>query len=110
MKFKAMKFNIGKNYPLVSEAVQEILFNLGYAWGGIGRSKHVQTSMPHLYVSVVGLMTYGDDDDGFDRHNAPEINIEWMKPEERGTVIIGGKTYYEDELAEALSKIKEVEQ
>ena len=110
MKYKAMKFNIGQGNNSLSEAVQEILFNLGYAWSGSGRSKPIHTSEPHLYTSAGGFLTYCDTDYFFDRSHQPEINIEWMKPEERGTVIIGGKTYYEDELAEALSKIKEVEQ
>jgi len=109
MKFKAMKFNIGKGNHRVSEAVQEILFNLGYVWM-LGATAPQHVTEPYLLADKHGTISYCDCARHFDASNAPTINIEWMKPEKRGTVIIGGKTYYEDELAEALSKIKEVEQ
>ena len=43
-----------------------------------------------------------------DLHDYEEIDIGWMVNMQRQTITIGDKTYYEDELAEALSKIKPV--
>jgi hypothetical protein len=102
--FKAMKFHIGDN-PVLSETIQKHLFELGYKWQINGQK--VQYTYQHgLTAHTDGNITWGS---GKTESGFTDIDIEWMKPEKRKTVEVGDKTYYEDELAEALSKIKEVE-
>jgi len=103
-----MKFNIGDN-PKVSKAIQKRLFKLGYDWHP-GNKVTRFTEKPYLYAKGDMSIKWGKDKDSFDRVELQEIDIEWMKqPEKRPTVTVGEKRYYEDELTEALSKIKEIE-
>lgn len=110
MKFKNMKFNIG-HHPDVNKSIQERLLELGYTWGA-GCNSAKWTNTAHLFTNTNGEITFGLawQQDHFEECSNQEIDIEWMKkPEERKTVEIGGKRYYEDDLAEALSKIKEAD-
>jgi len=106
--FKAMKFNIGNN-PSLCKAIQKRLFKLGYEWVD-GTTVQFPNAL-YLYGHSDGRISYTDSPTSswFEDQPHTEIDIEWMKPKERKTIEVGDKTYYEDELAEALSKINEVE-
>ena len=101
-----LKFNIGDN-PEVSEAIQKHLFKLGAKWRFFGGATIQNTEKPYLYLSN-GRITCGSEDYCFFAHKNKKINIEWMKPTKHEIVEIGGKRYYADDLADALSKIKEI--
>jgi hypothetical protein len=116
MKFKAMKFRIG-NDPKLSVRVQKILLGLGYRWLPIAGTelallhgdmiKH--TASPFLYTNKSGQITYGDHLPYFNSDNRDEINIEWLRSEQRETIGLDGKVYDKKELEEVLAKIKPLE-
>jgi len=101
-----LKFNIGDN-PEVSETIQKHLFKLGAMWRFFGGATIRNTEKPYLYLSN-GFITHGNLESFFVADENKEVDIEWMKPTKRETVEIGGKRYYADDLADALSKIKEI--
>ena len=110
MKYKAMKFNIGDD-PECSKRVQAMLFSLGYTWSYSSKTLSY-TSKHYLYAGTDSSLGYGSDLDFFGRQNDEEINIDWLRTPEpitkRPTIKVGDKEYYEDELSEALSKIKAI--
>jgi hypothetical protein len=106
-KFKDMKFFIGGDKQLHAK-VRNTLEDMGYAWSS-GTPDSDIGAYRDGRINGMCVSQEGKCNSYFDRQNNPEINIDWMRSPKRTTVTIGDKEYYEDELAEALSKIKAVE-
>jgi hypothetical protein len=97
-RFKAMKFNIGKDGRL-SGLVRSVLFSLGYYGDACG---------PYLYAESSGRIMSGSSEEFFEKDENEEINIDWMRGINQETVKLGGQTYIKSELEEALKHIKPI--
>jgi hypothetical protein len=111
---KAMKFRVKDEQH--SRDIQEWLFSLGYSWPAERLLDNLDK--PHIYVSEEGYLSWDDDEEYFNTCENTEVTLEvtkqyhWSivdKPE-RETVELNGKTYYKEELEEALGKLEEAKQ
>lgn len=110
MKFKKMKFWIGEANNSDKELCDSIITRLT----SLGYCAHVPLNhCQFLFTEGSGLIngysSHSDPKNRFVALDGEQINIDWMRSNKRKTVEIGGKRYYEDDLAEALSKIKEAD-
>ncbi len=111
-------FKIRVNSPEHSEKIQKKLFELGYSWCSI--SKKIQfTDADFLYVNRFNAneITYSHgygNEDYFNSQKMPEVELietityEFREIPKRNVVNVGGISYYEDDLAEALKNIKPI--
>jgi hypothetical protein len=106
--FHQMKFWIGDD-PELSERVQKILFSMGYSWYS-GDQYIEHTEVEALYTHENGNVTCCVVEDVFINRSAnhEEINIDWMRTQDKETVELNGKQYYKHELEEALKHIKPI--
>jgi len=105
-EFKNMKFNIGYDKE-VSKVIQERLFVLGYRWS-MGGKRFRHTDKCFLFTGVTGKILSSNSGVVFSEDIGADIDIGWLCGEDlRSTVLIGGKHYFEDELAAALANLEE---
>jgi len=110
MKFKAMKFWIGKDMSLYYQVIS-ILKHLGYeeprTIDMVGNIAIITNKAGN--VSAAGRYS-NDLDKHFNQWGRKEINIDWMrKPAKLETIELNGKWYLKSELEEALKHIKPIE-
>ena len=116
-QFKAMKFRVRDEEH--SKAIQTWLFEQGYRWPTTGQHLH-NFDVRVIHTWEDGGITYSDDESFKRDVSEEEMTLDYttemkyiitnVKPmKKRNIVNVGGVDYYEDELAEALSKIKPVE-
>lgn len=112
MVYESMRFRVASE--MHSAAIQRHLFELGYAWRSTGKvPKHLSSSF--LYAHSDGSLTHGMDSNNFRGKPFQEmrattvsrLEVERLDPV-REKVIVFGKTYYKDDLDEALAKLTTV--
>lgn len=104
---KAMKFWIGHDEKL-GKAVYDLLTALGYEWWSWSYATANGYAVGCFLTDREGKIDWSDQRYCFDRYDAKEVNIDWMRPEAPETIELGGKTYIKSELEEALKNIKPI--
>lgn len=74
---KALKFRIGYDKRL-SAAVQDLLFTLGYRWGGARPNEVKDYEIYALFTSEQGLITWNSCIGDFEKHKNTEVD--WVSP------------------------------
>jgi len=109
MKFKAMKFWIGKDEEYLYKIVCTILDSLGYS-----ADKNIKPNVCSIACYQSGryeAATSNKDEYWYNTlGDHQEIDLDWMrKPAKLETIELNGKQYLKSELEEALKHIKPIE-
>ncbi len=88
---------------------------MGYKWNSGGKSIQ-NTDDPFLFANCTGKneITFGESHYYFNSHHLSEVELiekityEFKEIHKRNVVKVGGISYYEDELTEALKNIKPI--